>query len=638
MNRVPNIDDLGKFRDPQSPVLRPESTEVLYCVLSHDEEKAVSQIHAFDFESGAARTVTDGQFDTAPAISADGRHLAFVRKGEQSMDLLLSQLTESSDDVDPRILTSSLMVIGDIAFSPNGTHIAFTVLHDDGPADTKPPIVVDEVPEYKLDGLGFNGSARSQVFIADLTTGIVTQITTGGHCAHPTWSPDGTMIAFSRVRSSFSVMEVGLATVEDGIESLRIPWSVNGVSGPLTWTPDGSSVIAIGHLGEGIGLNRIVRLNLPDGTHEVLATELDKNVMGGGPGYPGGAPAFGADGLLRFCVRDGGQSVLHSIDMESGQVLEYPISDTAVISGLSISGMTAVMRIADRYVPGELVFMDLNSGSTRQLTNFWAEDRPDVAFIAYQDVQFTISDGTVVHGWLLRADDVQGPAPTLLDIHGGPHNAWTGVADTTHVYHQVLADQGWNVLMLNPRGSDGYGERFYGATYGAWGEGDEADFLEPLDRLVADGVVDPERVAVTGYSYGGFMTCWLSSRHPERFSASVPGGLICDLKLSSAAADIGSIMNAEEIGAGNELRLSPLTSVDAVTAPTLVLHGQNDQRCTLDQAELWYSAVRSNGVESRLVVYPGGSHLFVLNGPLSHRRDYNERLVDWVTRHSVRGS
>ena len=102
-----------------------------------------------------------------------------------------------------------------------------------------------------------------------------------------------------------------------------------------------------------------------------------------------------------------------------------------------------------------------------------------------------------------------GPLPTLLDIHGGPHNAWTGVADTAHLYQQVLAADGWNVLTLNPRASDGYGEDFFTAAVGAWGEGDEQDFLEPLDALADQGLVDTQRVAVTGYSYGGFMTCWL---------------------------------------------------------------------------------------------------------------------------------
>nr|WP_277925277.1 alpha/beta fold hydrolase [Sediminivirga luteola] len=303
-----------------------------------------------------------------------------------------------------------------------------------------------------------------------------------------------------------------------------------------------------------------------------------------------------------------------------------------------MAGGTAVVRLSDPDLQGEIFSLDTASGAVTQLTRHWEEELPEVSFLPARPVSFTISDGTRVHGWLLRDPATQGPAPTLLDIHGGPHNAWTGVADAAHLYQQVLAARGWNVLTLNPRASDGYGEEFFTAAVGAWGEADEQDFLEPLDTLADQGLVDPQRVAVTGYSYGGFMTCWLSSRHPERFAAAVPGGLVSELHTLAASSDLGRYLRDIETGAGNAERLSPASYVDAVTAPTLVLHGQEDQRCPLAQGELWYSRLQENGVPSRMVVYPGGSHLFILNGPVSHRVDYNQRIIDWVVEHTQASS
>ena len=111
----------------------------------------------------------------------------------------------------------------------------------------------------------------------------------------------------------------------------------------------------------------------------------------------------------------------------------------------------------------------------------------DVELFERVERTFTISDGTEVQAWLVRDPERTGPLPLLVDIHGGPHNAWNAAADEIHIYHQELAARGWAILLVNPRGSDGYGEKFYDAVHGAWGIADANDFLEPIDQLVAEG-------------------------------------------------------------------------------------------------------------------------------------------------------
>ena len=227
----------------------------------------------------------------------------------------------------------------------------------------------------------------------------------------------------------------------------------------------------------------------------------------------------------------------------------------------------------------------------------------------------------------MRDPDAATPSPLLLDIHGGPHNAWNGAADDWHLYHQELVARGWTVLLLNPRGSDGYGSDFYAGALGAWGEADAKDFLEPIDQLVAEGIADPERLAVTGYSYGGFMTCYLTSRD-DRFAAAVAGGVVSDLVSMCGTSDVGLLPRPSS--SSGELwwnardryeQMSPLARVDAVDTPTLVYHGAADVRCPVGQAQQWHAALRGRGVPTRLVLYPDASHLFVLDGRPSHRTD-----------------
>ena len=210
--------------------------------------------------------------------------------------------------------------------------------------------------------------------------------------------------------------------------------------------------------------------------------------------------------------------------------------------------------------------------------------------------------------------------------------------DLGHGYQQLLVAAGWTVLTLNPRASDGYGEAFFAGNAGKWGLGDQEDFLDPLRELIADGTADPDRIAVTGYSYGGYMTCWLTG-HSDLFAAAIAGGVVADT-VSLVASDEGFPGLSRELGGTpwDDRALlaaqSPYESVGKVTAPTLVLHGGADDRCPTTQAEQWFAALRARGVPTEMVLYPGASHLFILNGRPAHRRDYSERIVDWLERHA----
>jgi len=280
------------------------------------------------------------------------------------------------------------------------------------------------------------------------------------------------------------------------------------------------------------------------------------------------------------------------------------------------------------------VTVDLATGTETVRTQHGA-NQAGVELFAKQEREFAISDGTTVQGWLIRDPAATGPQPLLLDIHGG-HSAWNGTADPVRLYHQELAARGWTVLLLNSRGSDGYGEQFYNAVRGAWGEADARDLLEPVDALVAEQLADPSRLAVAGYSYGGYLTCYLTSRD-KRFAAAVAGAAITDLTSFAGTTDFP--VQAELGGSPWEARdryaaMSPLSQVEQVHTPTLILHGLADLRCPVGQAEQWHAALRARGVPVRLVLYPGASHSLMYHAAPSARMDYSRRLMEWVAQYT----
>ena len=387
------------------------------------------------------------------------------------------------------------------------------------------------------------------------------------------------------------------------------------------------------------GHHRLLKLPLDGGEPVDLAAVADRNLMSGGAAYPGANPRFGPDGrTLYFCLRDQGCTHLYAVDLDGGDPRPVVGGAGNVVMGLSVAGELAATVVSTPAALGELAVVDLRTGD---LTIRSAYTDPEVELWPRVEREFTVSDGTRVQGWLLRDPAVTGPRPLLLDIHGGPHNAFNGAADDFRLYQQELVTRGWAVLTLNVRGSDGYGESFYTASNGAWGVADARDQLEPLDQLVAEGIADPDRLAVTGYSYGGFMTCYLTS-HDDRFAAAVGGGVVTDLAAMAGTSDFGHHISEHQYGGrpwehrDRYAELSPITRVDQVRTPTLLLHGADDLRCPPGQAEQWHTALHERGIPTELVRYPGGSHTFALNGRPSHRIDFNNRVVRWLEKHVTR--
>jgi dipeptidyl aminopeptidase/acylaminoacyl peptidase len=626
------LDDLMDLESLADLQVRPDGTSAAVVVTRRDREqdRDAAHLELVDLASGTRSRLTRGAADRAPRWSPDGRWLAFLRADDGPAQVWLLPV----DGGEPYALTDLPLGVSELDWSPDGTRLAVTapVLPDGHEASA--PVVVDRLVS-KADGSGRLGPLTVHLHVVQVEDGTVRALTSGDLVVRDVaWSPLGDRIALVTAshegRDLDAVTHVFTVGTDGGPLVQVTHWA--GTAAAPAWTGDGSALVLAGSAEPlACGHVRLWRVSAAGGVPVLLAPDLDRNTMVGGPGYPGARPRVTPDGRVRACVRERGAVHLVETALEPGPVRTL-VGGPVVVSGASGDAVL----LADACSTADVQVLE--GGGLRRVTRTNAAFFDEVEVAEPRERVFRAPDGLEVHGWVTGARGA-GPQPLLLDVHGGPHNAFGPAFDPVHAYAQLLVAQGWAVLTLNPRGSDGYGEAFWRGAHGAWGLADEDDVLSAVDALVDDRTADERRLAVTGYSYGGYLACWLTGR-TDRFAAAVPGGVVTDLVSFSGTADVAGLFDVAELGVRavddpERLRaMSPLTHVAAVRTPTLVLHGAADDRCPVGQAEQWFTALRTLGREVELVLYPEASHLFVLQGRPSHRADYCSRVVDWVVRHA----
>jgi dipeptidyl aminopeptidase/acylaminoacyl peptidase len=308
--------------------------------------------------------------------------------------------------------------------------------------------------------------------------------------------------------------------------------------------------------------------------------------------------------------------------------------------GLTPDGPGLAFLAGDASHPFELFLADADGGNERQLTDHNRAFVAEVALAPVAEMRFpSQADDLELQGWLMTppgyATGSGVKLPLILQIHGGPH-AMYGHA----LFHemQLMAARGYAVLFTNPRGSAGYGERFTTCTRGKWGEADAPDVLGALDAVVARGDVDPARLGVTGGSYGGYLTNWLIG-HSDRFKAAVTQRCVSNFHSMYGTSDIGFDFGEHEFGgtpwADTDLLLrhSPISYVERMTTPLLILHSEADLRCPIEQAEQLFVALKRLDREVRFVRFPEEDHNLSRSGTPSRRLARLHHLVGWFDDH-----
>ena len=347
-----------------------------------------------------------------------------------------------------------------------------------------------------------------------------------------------------------------------------------------------------------------------------------------------GAPGWTADGAaVRFRAGIGGDS--HLFRVAPGGAVRQVTGGARRLSSFSFSDAGEVMAFTatDAVTPAEVYVGAPDGASEEKVTGFNDGWLSGVTLMPAEPLTWTAEDGTAVEGWVVKPVGYRpgGSYPMVLKIHGGPHSAY---GNTFFPTFHVLSAAGFFVLYTNPRGSSGYGHDFQYATRGEWGIVDREDYLAGVEAaLAAYPEIDANRLGVSGGSYGGFMTNWLTAT-TDRFHAAVTSRSIANWESWWGTSDAQRLTEYEFYGPPWEQRdlyrrLSPISYVENVTAPTLIIHSENDYRTPIGDGEQWFMSLKKLGVPVEMVRYPRSSHGLSRTGEPWLLVDRLERIRSW---------
>jgi dipeptidyl aminopeptidase/acylaminoacyl peptidase len=650
------IDDLLAIRMPHHPAVSPDGNRVAFAGgrFDYDANEIRSGLWVVPTAGGAPAALTEEEGrDASPKWSPDGRWIAFLsdREGKrrERKRAPLQLWIVSSTGSEPRQLTSFEAGVSQPAWSTDSRSIAFITRGTlDTPEASEPPeVIVREItrPKYKYDGMGFfDGYAH--VWTVPANGGTPVQLTRGTFDHEwPLWLPGAHEVAFVTNRAPDAdltlVRDLWAANVRTG-ELRQITRSSGPCIAPAA-SPDGRWIAFVGHdFHAGPATNNGVWIVPAQGGEAVnLTAAFDRSVVNSVSSDTRVAPLFpsvewvdGGEGIV-FYATDGGHTHLYRMGVAERTIRQLT-AGPEVVADFSAAGGQIVYQ---RMTPSSLDELWLLSpgGEPRRLVTLNAALTARLDLVQPQRFAYDGADGWPMEGWMVTPPgfDPARKYPAILRIHGGPHSSY---GDLVNHYVQVLAARGFVVVWTNPRGSGGYGEAFTRAVVRDWGGKDSEDILRGLDHVIAQGFIDPARVAVTGGSYGGFMTNWLITHH-DRFRCAVTEVCVSNLFNFFGTSDIGFTWGELEWGAnpwdGTQILLehSPYWYAKQVSCPVLITANEEDHRCPIEQSEQLFIALKKLGKEAVFLRFSGESHTMGSTGRPKPRIERLRHIVAWVERH-----
>ncbi len=638
-------EDFAAIRDVDEPNLSPDGQSVAYVVGTVDlkKDKQPKNLWLAKWDGSENRALTFGDnTQTHPRWSPDGKWIAFLssRTDESDNDQLWIL---SSAGGEAEKLTTEKGSVDDFAWSPDSKRIALAV-HDPDPREpeakekekkTVPPIVINRF-QFKQDMTGYLTHRWSHLKLLDLASRKTDPLTSGEHDdGLPSWSPDGRQIAFVSKRGDDADRtenwDIYLIESKAGAKERQLTTTLEADAHPEwesapAWSPDGKTIAYVhGNDPKKISYatHSLATIPAAGGEPKFLTAALDRNLV---------QPHWAPDGESIFAVvEDDGAEILVRVPAEGGKP-EPVVDGRRKVTAYDVSdGGNVIVRVSTPDRPFEIFAAEKDGLRclTKQNDSFLAQ----VQLGRVEETKFKSSDGTEVHGFLVHPPNEKsgGKLPAVLRPHGGPQSQHANEFD---LEKQLFAANGYLVILPNPRGSTGRGTDYAMGIYAAWGSVDVQDDLAAVDDAVARGLADPDRLAVAGWSYGGMSTNYLIAS-TTRFKAAVSGASISnvlagygtDQYIRDYENELGSPWAHPEVWQ----KLSyPFLHADKIKTPTLFLCGESDYNVPLLNSEQMYQALRTLGVPTELVIYPGQFH--GLRKP-SYILDRYQRYLGWFAKY-----
>jgi dipeptidyl aminopeptidase/acylaminoacyl peptidase len=569
----------------------------------------------------------------SPRFSPDGATLAFISEEHDGARILVMDVATGRTRLLGDAAQAGVAVSGRLAWSPDGAHLAYSATTSD--RDPSRPYRVTRAIGW-ADGLDLLDDAASDVVVVQVDTGAARRLTSDQWVNHsPVWKADSSGVYFL---ASYDPMAWKADTC------IRFA----GLDGTLAEIAPASSLFSLATCGDTLlattlgerahehgGLFAVAA----DGTRTELAGALDVNGdVIGDLAIPFVNPdphlvASDTDAYVRVQVQD--RLEVHRVAVRGNTRPEVVLSGAACFYPLALNGNALLYARGTSVAAPDLWLLDLDADQHSRITDTESTNAALVGEVTVDELWSTASGGPPVQSKFLRPAGTAKPLPTVLLIHGGPKTAFGQVFFTDA---HVLSQCGFGVLMVNPRGSRGYGTEFADAITGAWGTHDYADLMAAVDLAVARQFADPDRLAVAGLSYGGFMSSWIVS-HTDRFKAAVIENPVTNFTSFYGTSDIGLDFGPEIMAALPQddpeaySRCSPITTAHRCRTPSLLIQGERDHRCPPEQSKQFYSVLRRAGCVAEMLMLPGMSHEGSISGSVLARRAQNEALAEWMQRH-----
>ena len=666
-----STEDIYNLKDVRDPQRSPDGKWVAYVVgrAIKDGDKNDSDIWMASWDGTQEIQLTsspDGE--SQPRWSPDNKYISFVSSRQGAKDGQLWLMNRAGGEA---IKVSDVKGgISEYAWAPDAKRIVFVVSEPDprDPKDddkaapdkkkTAPPIVIDRY-QFKQDVDGYLRNERKHLYLFDVATKKAEALTTGTVYdeSSPAWSPDGSQIAFVSKRGTGDIdrhdnTDVWIIEPKAGAQPRQLTTSPASDDGPLSWSPDGRQIAYLA--GEELkysayNQNKLAVIPASGGPARLLGESLDRPVR---------APQWSKDGsTLTFVVVDDRSQYPARLVVngpgspkpadgpgspkppgEGGGRAERLVTAKSVIGNLSAGsgdGAFAVLAATDTE-PAEVAALE--NGRLRRLSHQNDEWLSKVLLGTTEEFTSISKDGTEVHGLIVKPATYRTGQkyPTLLRIHGGPNG------QDEHAFsfeREFFAANGYVVVAVNYRGSNGRGSVYQKAIFADWGGKEVVDLLGAMDHVQKIGLADPGRLGIGGWSYGGILTDYTIATD-GRFKAATSGAGSA-LQLSMYGVDQYITQYEQEIGPPWKaqdlwIKISyPFFHADRIKTPTLFLGGEKDFNVPLVGGEQMYQALKSLGVDTQLVIYPGQFH--GITTP-TYKIDRLQRYVDWYDKYLKAGT